>query len=324
MENIRCVDLFCGSGGFSHVFKKLGVKCVFANDIDPASKIMFDANMDEESRVFVLGDLMTLDLNQIPAHDILTAGFPCQPYSVAGNRRGFNDPRGGVFWKIIEILKLFKPSSFLLENVKNILTHDQGSTFKIVIQALTSIGYFVKYTLVDTCKVTKIPQHRERVYIVGFTDKNLFDDFDFNFSPVQPNNIKQYLEESVDSKYYYDERFKVYPMIASAVTKHIDTNTMYNYRGSHVRELKGGVCPTLRSAMGTGGHNTPLLRDDVNIRKLTPKECFNLQGFPADYIIPTMHDAKLYRLIGNAISIPVIDNIAKSIVDKLKTKTKKN
>ena len=317
MPKLRCVDLFCGSGGFTHSFKGLGAECVFANDFDPISKKCFDAN-NEGNQVFMLGDLTKIDLNQIPDHDILTAGFPCQPYSIAGKRLGFDDSRGDIFWKVVEILKVHKPSCFLLENVKNLLTHDAGETFRKIIDTLSSIGYFIKYTVVDTCKVTGIPQHRERVYIIGFMDERHFDKFEFDFLRIEPMPIMQYLESVIDPKYYYDDRFKVYPMISEAVTKHIETNTMYNYRGSHVRELKGGVCPTLRSAMGAGGHNTPLLLDNKGIRKLTPRECFNLQGFPADYVIPSeVCDGRLYKIIGNAISIPIVTHIAKLITKQL-------
>jgi DNA (cytosine-5)-methyltransferase 1 len=168
----------------------------------------------------------------------------------------------------------------------------------------------------NTCTITNIPQNRERIYIIGFLDSNLYNNFNFNFENIQPlEPIITFLENNVPDKYYYNSKLKVYNEIKENVKKHINTNTIYQYRRYYVRENKNNVCPTLTANMGGGGHNVPLLLDDKGIRKLTPRECFNLQGFPNDYILPNLSDSKLYSLAGNAVSVPVIKLIAEKVID---------
>jgi DNA (cytosine-5)-methyltransferase 1 len=307
------VDLFSGSGGFSYVLEKNGLSCVFANDIINESQKIYEMNMKKS--VFTLGDLNNIDVNEIPKHDILCGGFPCQPFSVAGKRQGFKDKHSNVFWKIIEILEKHHPNIIILENVKNLVNHDKKNTFKIILDKLEEVGYHIKYDILDTCKLTGIPHHRERIYIIGFLDKTQFDKFNFDFKEIPINNIIDFLETDVDKKYYYTDRFKVYPEISKNVIKHISTNTIYQYRRYYVRENKTGCCPTLTANMGGGGHNVPLIKDDKGIRKLTPRECFNLQGFPSDYKLPKLPDSKLYKIAGNAITVSVVDLIIKKLLN---------
>lgn len=244
----------------------------------------------------------------------------CQPFSVAGQRKGFNDPRSNVFWKIMEIVNHHKPSIILLENVKNLRTHDQGRTLQIILSSLSEAGYHVKHAIVDTANVTHVPQHRERIYIVGFRDKPMCDLFEFDFPPVQNRPILDFLETNVPAKYYYTDRLQVFDIIRQSVTKPIaTTNTVYQYRRYYVRENKNNQCPTLTANMGSGGHNVPLVLDANGIRKLTPKECFLLQGFPTDYIIPpTLSDSALYKLAGNAVSVPVVNLLVEKLLALVK------
>lgn len=178
------------------------------------------------------------------------------------------------------------------------VSHDNGNTFKVIKDNLENIGYKIKYDVFDTCKITKIPQHRERIYIVGFRDQKKYDDFNFNFKNVSNDKISAYLEQTIPVKYYYTNKLKVYDAIKDGITKHINTNTIYQYRRYYARENKNNCCPTLTANMGGGGHNVPLLKDDNGIRKLTPRECFNLQGFPKTYKLPNISDSKLYKLAG--------------------------
>jgi DNA (cytosine-5)-methyltransferase 1 len=239
----------------------------------------------------------------------------CQPFSVAGQQKGFNDKRSNVFYKIIEILKDKQPDIFILENVKNLISHDNKKTFKIILDLLNEQNYYVKYKILDTSKITDIPHHRERIYIIGFKSKTYYDLFNFesihNINELKP--INNYLENNIDDKYYYDNRYKVYDEIKKNMTKHINDNVIYQYRRFYIRESKNKCCPTLTANMGTGGHNVPLLLDDKGIRKLTPRECFNLQGFPNEYKLPNLSDSALYKLAGNAVSIPVVEIILKKI-----------
>lgn len=263
-----------------------------------------------------LFDINKYDISNIHDFDILTGGFPCQPYSIVGERKGFDDPRGNVFWKIIDIIKLKKPKCFIMENVKNLLSHDSGKSFKLMIKTFTDNGYHIKYSILNTCKHTQIPQNRERVYIVGFILKQHCVNFTFP-NPLINNvrNINTFLNQSVAHKYYYNNQLKVWSLIEKSVIKHISTNTVYQYRRTIVRENKNSVCPTLTANMGGGGgHNVPLIKDDIGIRKLTPHECFNLQGFPDNIILPNISDSALYKMAGNAITVNLVKLLADEVI----------
>lgn len=308
----KFIDLFAGTGAFSHVLEKSHkYTCVFSNDITNSSEQIY--NLNHPHSKLTKRDLNTIDVDTIPPHDLLCGGFPCQPFSIAGERKGFDDERSNVFWKIIEILKKHLPSVIILENVKNLKTHDNGETYKIIIKNLTEIGYKLKINVIDTSKISCIPHHRERIYIVGFLDQKQFDKFNFNFPTIKNKPIQTFLEPNVDEKYYYTNRFKVFDIVEAGVTKHVNTNTLYQFRRKFVRENKNNCCPTLTANMGAGGHNVPLLKDDNGIRKLTPRECFNLQGFPSTYKLPQICDSDLYKLAGNAVTVEAV----KLIVDEL-------
>ena len=313
--SIKIIDLFAGTGAFSYVFSSESnkFKCVFANDMIKSSEQIFKLNHSDTN--FVLEDLNKLDITKIPKHNILCGGFPCQPFSIAGEKKGFDDERSNVFWKILDILKYHDPEIVILENVKNLKSHDNGNTYKIIEENLIKLGYHIKSHILDTCKITNIPQHRERIYIICFKDKNKYDKFNFDFTSIENYQIKQFLENNIPSKYYYTNKLKVYDEVKKEVTKHIDTNVLYQYRRYYVRENKSNCCPTLTANMGGGGHNVPILLDDTGIRKLTPRECFNLQGFPKDYKLPELSDSELYKLAGNAVSIPVVKLIAHKIYE---------
>lgn len=239
----------------------------------------------------------------------------CQPFSIAGKREGFNDPRSNVFWKILEIVQYHCPSILLLENVKNLKTHDDGKTFTTISSSLSNLGYHIKYDVLDTSQITHVPHHRERIYIVAFRDKNIYERFQFNFDAVDNNPISSFLEKTIPSKYYYTSKLRVFPVIQASVTKPVmTTNTVYQYRRHYVRENKKKMCPTLTANMGAGGHNVPLILDAKGIRKLTPRECFNLQGFPTDYVLPEISDSSLYKLAGNAVSVPVVELIVENLI----------
>lgn len=315
MDNkIKIIDLFAGTGAFSHSFLNINsdkYECVFANDFDSNSEKIYKLN--HENTNFTTQDLNNIDIKQIPKHDILCGGFPCQPFSIAGEKKGFDDDRSNVFWKICEILNNFQPEIVILENVKNLKSHDDGNTYKIIEENLKKYGYYIKSCILDTCKITSIPHHRERIYIVCFKDKIKYDKFNFEFESVQNKQINSFLEKTIKDKYYYTDKLKVYDEVKKEVTKHINNNILYQYRRYYVRENKSNCCPTLTANMGGGGHNVPLLLDDKGIRKLTPRECFNLQGFPSDYKLPNLSDSALYKLAGNSVTIPVIKLIITKI-----------
>jgi DNA (cytosine-5)-methyltransferase 1 len=309
---LKMIDLCAGTGAFTYAFEKTGhVDVVFANDYEETSKIIYDINFDHK---LVHGNICDINVSDIPHHDILTAGFPCQPFSIAGKRQGFEDTRSNVFWKIMEIIKHHEPECVILENVKNLTTHDNGNTFKIIQEQLTK-EYNIVYNMLDTSQITCIPQHRERLYIVCIKDDNIFNKFDLDFDSVQNKSIRDMLLEDIDDKYYYnDEDNKIHKQIMDAVINH---ESVYQYRRVYVRENKNKECPTLTANMGTGGHNVPIILDNKGARKLTPRECFNFQGFPPDYVLPLLSNSKLYKLAGNAVSLSVVTLIADRLVPEL-------
>lgn len=302
---LRMIDLFAGTGAFTHAFESTGkVECVFANDMNKESKAIYDLNF---SHKLTLKDLNDVDVADIPAHDILTSGFPCQPFSVAGKREGFHDPRSNVFWKILEIIDHHSPKCVVLENVKNLVTHDEKRTFETIQTELSNRGYHIRFKVLNTSEITGIPQNRERIYIVALKSKEAYDKFSLDFENVEKKKVCEMLEDSVPDKYYYTEKSSTWSLLNPAV---VAKDTVYQYRRVYVRENKSNECPTLTANMGTGGHNVPIILDEKGIRKLTPRECFNFQGFPKTYKLSSVADSHLYKLAGNAVSLPVVNLIA--------------
>jgi len=312
-HNFKFIDLFAGIGGIKIAFENSGFNCVFSNDFDKNCKITFDQNF--KNNLF-LEDLSKISNSQIPSFDILTAGFPCQPFSIAGYREGFDDKkgRGNLFFEIVRIIQDKRPLAFLLENVKNLKTHDNGKTIKIIYSELEKLGYFVTDKVMNAMEYGNIPQNRERIYIVGFNSKKNFENFTFPKKLVLSKNIADCLEKKVDEKYYYNNK-PLFEKISQHITK---KNTLYQWRRKYVRENKNFVCPTLTANMGMGGHNVPIILDDFGIRKLTPRECANFQGFPEEYQLPNVADSILYKQFGNSVCVPVLQRIALEIKNALK------
>lgn len=298
----RHVDLCSGTGAFTLALKDY-CKVVYANDYEKYSKMIYDLNFDHK---LALGDLLNIESDSIPEHDVLTGGFPCQGFSISGKRLGFKDSRSNVFWKILDIVSLRKPKFVILENVKNIITHDNGHTFKIIKKSFTDIGYNFQHLILDTSKHSGIPQHRERVYIICTLHKLQ----DIKIECVEKKSTQEYLENVIQNKYYYNQSSKIFDVLKKDVIK---KGIFYQYRRTFVRENKSNECPTLTATMGTGGHNIPIILDKIGIRKLTPRECFNLQGFPNEYKFPEVADSHLYKLAGNAITVKIVQILAKHI-----------
>ena len=308
-DTLKMIDLFAGTGAFTLAFEETNkVKVVFANDMVEHSKKIYDANFDHK---LTLKDLNEIKNEEIPAHDILTGGFPCQPFSIAGYQEGFKDERSNVFWKILSIIDHHQPRCVILENVKNLVSHDEKKTFKTIQENLEKRGYHICFKVLNTAEITGIPQHRERIYIVCLKSKAVFDKFNLNFPKLEKKSIGELLQQEVPEKYYYTDKSSTWDLVSKAVVKR---NTIYQYRRVYVRENKSSECPTLTANMGGGGHNVPLVLDEKGIRKLTPRECFSFQGFPSSYTLPSLSDTNLYKLAGNAVSVPVVRLIANLIV----------
>ncbi len=321
--------MFAGIGGTCLGFAQAGAEIAWANEIDKNACITYrnyfgNSYLEE-------GDITKIDKRQIPEIDILIAGFPCQAFSIAGYRKGFEDDRGNVFFQILEVLKAQEevyghlPQAIMLENVKNLFTHDKGNTFKVIREALETFGYFVKAEVLNSMEYGNVPQNRERIYIVGFQDKSQADSFIFPDPIPLTNKLDDVIDRSkkVDSRYYYDESSQYYKMLKESM---VNKNTTYQLRRIYVRENRSNVSPTLTANMGTGGHNVPLILDNEdNIRKLLPEECLLLQGFPKDYHYPEgMANTHKYKQAGNSVTVPVVKRIATQIITTLNGKKEEN
>ncbi len=307
---LKAIDLFAGIGGirrgFQNIFKK-NIEFVFSSEIDKNAQKTYKLNYNETPH----GDITKIDEKDIPPHDIILAGFPCQAFSVAGYRKGFEDTRGTLFFDILRIAKYHKPKIIFLENVKGFVGHDKGKTFKIVQQKLQELGYTVYHKVLNS-KDYNIPQNRERIYIVAFLGN--VKDFNFPEPKTQTNTIKDLLEEEVEEKFYYNNK-PLYDRIKDDIKS---SDTMYQWRRQYVRENKNNLCPTLTANMGTGGHNVPIIKDKKGIRKLTPTECVKFQGFDESFKFPKdLALSHQYKQAGNSVTVTVIEEIAKCIKNVL-------
>ncbi|MBU1164567.1 transcriptional repressor LexA [Patescibacteria group bacterium] len=305
----RTLDLFAGVGGVRLGFEKAGFKTVFANDFEKQCKETYDLNFKDSK--LIVEDIRKIGIDDLPEFDFLLAGFPCQAFSIAGYRHGFKDKkdRGNLFFDIARILEAKKPAGFLLENVKNLKGHDQGKTFDIISKTLKDFGYHIKSKVLNSMEYGNVPQNRERIYIVGFKNKKYFDNFNFPKPKKLSVKVTDLLEKNVNDKYYYNGK----PLYTRLKNDIKEEGKVYQWRRKYVRENKKGVCPTLTANMGMGGHNVPIIKDKKGIRKLTPRECARLQGFPKNYKHPVMADSTLYKQFGNSVTVPVVEAVAKQI-----------
>lgn len=311
--NLRFIDLFCGIGGFRIAFESAGCKCVWSSDWDKYSQITYESNFGERP----VGDIHTIAVADIPQFDILCAGFPCQPFSIAGvskknslgRKHGFEDEKqGNLFFSIAEIIDYHKPAAFILENVKNLQSHDHGRTFQIIYDTLTdALGYTVFHKTIDARCV--VPQHRERIYIIGFRNcqKYKFPEF-----PSEGPKLESILEKEVNEKYTLSDHLWKY--LQNYAEKHKAAGNGFGFG------LFSGtkVARTLSARYYKDGSEILISQGaGKNPRRLTPRECAKLMGFPEDFKIP-VSDTQAYRQFGNSVVVPVISCLAKSIVNILK------
>lgn len=313
----KFIDLFAGIGGFRLALQNLGGKCVFTSEWDEAAKKTYKANYGETP----FGDI-TKDYtkNYIPnKFDILCAGFPCQAFSIAGYQKGFHDTRGTLFFDIEKIIETKRPKVVFLENVKNLVSHDKGNTFKIIIEILEKkLGYKTYTKVLNSATHANIPQNRERIFIVAFdpTQVKKHNKFTFPESIPLTKTIHDILEKGKQAdNLYYKEDHMYYPELKKTI---VSKDTIYQWRRVYVRENKNKMCPTLTANMGAGGHNVPLVLDNYGIRKLTPKECFAFQGYPVEkYVLPNIANSRLYMQAGNSVTTSLIERISEQIVKVL-------
>ncbi len=309
-RSLRFIDLFCGMGGFRLAFEAQGCKCVYSSDIDEYACRTYELNFGE----FPKSDITKVEARDIPDFDILCAGFPCQPFSIAGKRLGFDDTRGTLFFDVARILKEKKPKAFLLENVRGLSNHDGGKTLNVILNTLDQLGYDTEWKVLNA-KDYGVPQNRERWYCIGIRK-------DLNLKlPNFPNKkelvhtLKDIILPTVDSS--YDSTDICLKNIETNRTrkniKITKTTLAYEIRPSRCQFALGDISPCLTAKMGTGGNNVPVVVKQR--RKLTERECLRIMGYPDTYKVYLGHHT--YKQIGNSVVVPVLTELAEGLVNSL-------
>lgn len=310
------IDLFAGIGGMRLAFDRAGGHCVYSNEWNKYSQQTYFANFGEQPD----GDITQVDEKYIPNHDILVAGFPCQPFSIAGvskklslgRETGFADKtQGTLFFDVCRILKEKRPKAFMLENVKNLCSHDKGRTFQVIKESLDELDYEVFHAVLDGQNY--VPQHRERIIIVGFDRKRYGKGLEFKFelTPKNPKPVmRDILEQEVDSKYTLSDKLWTY--LQNYAAKHKAAGNGFGYGIAP----EDGVSRTISARYYKDGSEILIAQEGKNPRRLTPRECARLQGFPDSFKIP-VSDTQAYRQFGNSVVVPLMEEVAKLIVKKL-------
>lgn len=310
------IDLFAGIGGMRIAFENNGGDCVYSNEWNKYSQQTYFANFGEQPD----GDITKVDARIIPDHDILVAGFPCQPFSIAGVSKkqslgratGFEDKtQGTLFFDVCRIIKAKRPKAFMLENVKNLKRHDKGNTFKVIMESLDELNYEVFYAILDGQNY--VPQHRERILIVGFDRQRYGNDIDFQFdiSPAEHKPLmKDILEEFPDDRYTLSDKLWTY--LQNYAAKHKAAGNGFGYGIAE----PDGVARTLSARYYKDGSEILIAQDGKNPRRLTPRECARIQGFPDTFKI-VVSDTQAYRQFGNSVVVPLMTDVAGLIVAKI-------
>lgn len=314
--SFKFIDLFAGIGGIRIPFQELGGKCVFTSEWDSFAVKTYTTNFGGE----VFGDITQIKSEDIPDFDVLLGGFPCQPFSQAGLHKGFSDTRGTLFFEVERIIKDKRPKAFLLENVKQLVGHDHGNTFTVIIEHLKALNYSVDFKVL-AAKDFGVPQIRERIYIVGF-DKDYYeidDTFHFEFPepPCIPTRVGDILQEEVNSKYTISDK-----LWEGHQTRKRNNKSNGKGFGYSLFNADSPYTSTISARYYKDGSEVLIEQEGKNPRKLTPRECARLQGFPEEYIIP-VSDCRAYKQFGNSVAVPVIRAIANkmqevegSLIDK--------
>ena len=317
------IDLFAGIGGMRIAYEKAGGHCVYSNEWNKYSQQTYFANFGEQPD----GDITKVNETDIPDHDILVAGFPCQPFSIAGVSKkqsmgkatGFEDKtQGTLFFDVCRILKAKRPKAFMLENVKNLCSHDKGRTFKVITESLDELDYEIFYKVIDGQMY--VPQHRERILIVGFDRKRYGNNvsFDFVLNPAEPKPLmRDILETNVDDKYTLSD--KLWNYLQAYAEKHKAAGNGFGYGIAS----PDGVARTLSARYYKDGSEILIEQKGKNPRRLTPRECARLQGFPDSFKI-TVSDTQAYRQFGNSVVVPLMSAVAHLVCTKLEELDKKS
>ena len=312
-------SLFAGMGGFCQAFREAGFKMLWANENDPFCNKTYQHNFPDTQLYTQSIDDLSVAADKLAAVDVLTAGFPCQAFSVAGRQEGFRDERGRVFFSMMRLLKEFgaqKPKILLLENVKNLRSHDKERTFQKVTQAIQQAGYwFMPHhaQVLNTATHTNIPVNRERLFMVGLR-QDVFSSDVFNFPKPSREQDRKNFRSMLDTTkkaddYYFKEGSQYHPLFVEKM-RHGSPDSVYLLRRSYVREHTTIKVPTLMASMGGGGHNVPVIRDKYGIRKFTEVECLRFQGMEKFAFPDDLSRTQKYKQIGNAVTVPLVEKLA--------------
>lgn len=320
----KCASFFAGVGGIDLGFEKTGAfETVYANEFDPFPAKTFELNSNIKVDV---RDIHDVGVDEIPDFDVILGGFPCQAFSIAGRREGFNDAkgRGELFFELVRIMEAKRPRVAFFENVKNLVGHDNGNTFRVICAELDKLGYKYTYKVLNAMEYGNVAQNRERIYIVAFRDEADFDRFQWPEKIPLTTTVKDIIDfdGKVDDKYYYTPgKYKdsIYNAIVEGMKDDDPANpAIYQWRRQYVRKNQSGVVPTLTANQGEGGHNVCLVKTAYGIRKMTPRECFNTQGFPTTFNLPTdQSESRLYKQAGNSVCVAVIARIAEKVKEAI-------
>ena len=306
---MRVGSLFSGIGGIDLGFIQAGHQILWANEMDRDACKTYRTNFPDT--ILIEGDIRKTDAKRLPHVDIITAGFPCQPFSVCGRQKGFKDNRGNLFFEIMRFADDIKPEIVFLENVANLTEHDNGRTFNIIHNELSSRDYFIRYLVADACDYG-IPQHRTRTYILAFRDYEQCQNYSFPEKVKLTKHIFDVIDKSakVDGSFYLSPNTPKYAKMDKAIT---DNNQVYRFSDYGIQAAKDGISFTLKANMGTWYDREPVIRDNYGIRKLTPYECLALMGFPREFKFGDIPMKSAYKQAGNSVCVPVICEIVKEI-----------
>lgn len=319
LTDYRFIDLFAGIGGFHYALKSFGAECVFASEIDEKAAQVYELN----HHLKPFGDITQINESDIPAHDILCAGFPCQAFSISGKQKGFEDTRGTLFFDIARIVSYHRPKILFLENVKNLAKHDNSKTLSTILKTLTEMDYTVHYKVLNTSDFG-LPQNRERIYMIGF-DNQEFHDTDFKFPAhniistlndilepapndgkiINRDDIDIYKNYTVPQDIFGDTNLPNKPIQIGKVNKGGQGERIYHPAGHAI---------TLSAYGGGAGSKTGLYKINGDIRKLSPRECARLQGYPDDFM-PHSSISEAHKQFGNSVSVNVLQYLCKEIIN---------
>lgn len=308
-RKLKICSLFSGIGGIDLAFKQAGFEILWANELDKDACKTYKHNFTDI--LLSESDIMSIKAGDMPDFDVLVAGFPCQSFSICGNKKGFGDKRGNLFFEIMRVIDAKKPKIIFLENVANLVKHDSGKTFNRIHNELSERNYYIRYIVADACDYGT-PQHRTRTYIVAFKNYNMCNKFQFPNSKPLNKHIFDIIDRSVkaDDKFYLSEDTVKYQKMKKAI---VDKNQIYRFSDYGIQRSKDGISFTLKANMGTWYDRVPIIKDNFGIRTITPKECLALLDFPRTFDFPDIPLKSMYKQCGNTVAVPVVGQIGENI-----------